>query len=48
MPDRWEGIVMQQAWEDLADQYEEAGGSEADDHTLAEILRLKMIEVEGR
>jgi hypothetical protein len=47
MPTRAENIVCAAAWDDLAEQYEEAGGEDADDHDLAEILRRKMIEVEG-
>lgn len=44
---RFDSIVSAGAWEDLRDQYEEAGGEDASDHQLAEILRQKMIEVEG-
>ena len=44
---RWDTLVSSGAWEDLRREYREAGGEDADDHTLAEILRLKMIEVEG-
>jgi hypothetical protein len=44
---RWDSLVSKEAWEDLVKQYREAGGEDADDHTLAEILRQKMIEVEG-
>lgn len=44
---RWDSMVSSGAWDDLAEQYEEAGGEDADDHTLAEILRRKMTEVEG-
>ena len=40
----WDKAVSAGAWEDLV---EKAGGEDADDHTLAEMLRLKMIEVEG-
>lgn len=44
---RWDTLVSKEAWDDLAAQYREAGGEDADDHALAEILRRKMIEVEG-
>lgn len=44
---RYDNIVSAGAWSDLHDQYVEAGGEDADDHTLAEMLRRKMIEVEG-
>lgn len=44
---RWDTLISSGAWEDLAKQYKEAGGENADDNTLAEILRRKMIEVEG-
>jgi hypothetical protein len=43
----WETLVSKEAWDDLVEQYREAGGEDADDHTLAEILRKKMIQVEG-
>lgn len=44
---RWDTMVSAEAWEDLREQYDAAGGDGADDRTLAEMLRLKMIEVEG-
>lgn len=47
MRDRWETTICADAWDRLHTKYEEAGGEDADDHTLAEILRLEMIEVEG-
>ena len=47
MSGRVDTIVSAGAWDDLKTQYDEAGGEDADDHTLAEILRRKMIEVEG-
>jgi hypothetical protein len=43
----WDTLVSKESWEDLAKKYEAAGGEDADDHTLAELLRRKMIEVEG-
>jgi hypothetical protein len=43
----WDKAVSAGAWDDLVEKYKEAGGEDADDHTLAEMLRLKMIEVEG-
>jgi hypothetical protein len=47
MSSRWDSLVSKEAWDDLARQYVDAGGEEADDHTLAELLRQKMSEVEG-
>lgn len=47
MSSRYDRIVSADAWEYLVEQYEEVGGEDADDHTLAEILRRRMIEVEG-
>lgn len=44
---RYDNLVSAGAWEDLTRQYRDAGGEEADDFTLAEILRRKMTEVEG-
>jgi len=44
---RWDTAVSAGAWSDLVKQYREAGGAEADDHELAEVLRQKMQEVEG-
>jgi hypothetical protein len=44
---RWDSIISSAAWDDIVAQYRETGGEDADDHALAEILRLKMIEVEG-
>lgn len=44
---RIDSMISAEAWDDIHDRYEEAGGEDADDHTLAEILRRKMIEVEG-
>lgn len=44
---RMDSIVSAEAWDDLHDQYVEVGGEDASDHQLAEILRQKMIEVEG-
>lgn len=44
---RVDRIVSASAWDDLVEQYVEVGGEEADDHELAEILRRKMLEVEG-
>jgi hypothetical protein len=43
----WNTTVSAQAWNDLHDEYVQAGGESATDHDLAEILRTKMIEVEG-
>lgn len=43
----WNTAVSAEAWNDLHDEYVDAGGEAADDHTLAETLRTKMIEVEG-
>lgn len=43
----WNTALSAEAWEDLHFQYKEAGGEEASDHDLAEILRKKMEEVEG-
>lgn len=44
---RFDTLVSAEAWNFLREQYEEAGGADADDHTLAEILRRRMTEVEG-
>jgi len=44
---RYDSIVSAGAWDDLVEQYNEAGGEKADDYDLAEILRRKMFEVEG-
>jgi len=44
---RVDTIVSAGAWDSLAEQYRAAGGESADDHTLAEMLRVRMIEVEG-
>lgn len=43
----WDSIVSAGAWNDLVKRYREAGGEEADDFNLAEMLRQKMSEVEG-
>lgn len=47
MVTRMDNLISAEAWNDLKTSYDAAGGEEADDHTLAELLRLKMIEVEG-
>lgn len=47
MASRLDNLISAEAWNDLAEQYDKAGGEDADDHELAEILRRKMIEVEG-
>lgn len=47
MASRADTRVSAEAWDDLRDQYQQAGGEEAEDYELAEILRRKMIEVEG-
>lgn len=44
---RVDTLVPSEAWDDLHQQYVEAGGETASDFRLAEILRQKMIEVEG-
>jgi hypothetical protein len=44
---RYDSMVSAEAWDRLHDEYVRAGGEDADDHTLAEILRQQMIEVEG-
>lgn len=44
---RYDTLISAEAWERLVTKYEEAGGEDADDHTLAEMLRSEMIEVEG-
>jgi hypothetical protein len=44
---RWDSAVSAGAWNDLLARYREAGGEDADDHELAELLRLKVQEVEG-
>jgi hypothetical protein len=44
---RWDSAVSAGAWNDLVKRYREAGGAEASDFELAEILRQKMEEVEG-
>lgn len=43
---RWDTAISAGSWDELVEQYNQAGGEDADDHTLAEILRRKMIEVE--
>lgn len=43
----WDTLVSAEAWQDLHHEYDKAGREDADDHTLAEILRKKMQEVEG-
>lgn len=44
---RWDSAVSAEAWNDLVKRYREAGGEEAGDFELAEILRVKVAEVEG-
>jgi hypothetical protein len=44
---RWDSVVSAGAWDDLVKQYKEAGGEEAGDFDLAELLRQKIREVEG-
>ncbi len=44
---RWDSAVSAEAWNDLVKRYREAGGSEASDFDLAEIVRQKVEEVEG-
>jgi len=44
---RWDSAVSAEAWNDLVKRYREAGGDEASDFDLAEILRQKVAETEG-
>jgi hypothetical protein len=44
---RWDSAVSAGAWSDLVARYREAGGEEASDFELAELLRQKVAEVEG-
>lgn len=44
---RYDSMVSAEAWDTLTEEYAAAGGEAADDHTLAELLRQRMIEVEG-
>lgn len=39
--------ISAEAWDDLRDEYIEAGGEDASDQQLAQMLRQKMTEVEG-
>lgn len=43
----WNTAVSAEAWDDLHDEYVDAGGEEAPDRTLANLLRQAMNEVEG-
>lgn len=43
----WDAAVSAAAWRDLVARYREAGGAEASDFELAELLRQKVEEVEG-
>lgn len=40
-------MVSAGAWHELVERYKSAGGADASDEALAEILRQQMIEVEG-
>jgi hypothetical protein len=44
---RWDSAVSVEAWNDLVKLYQDAGGAEASDFDLAELLRQKIAEVEG-
>jgi hypothetical protein len=44
---RWDTAVSAQAWTELVRRYQQAGGEEASDFELAEMLRQKIAEVEG-
>lgn len=44
---RWDTAVSAGAWEDLVRKYRELGGADAGDFELAELLRNKILEVEG-
>lgn len=44
---RFDGIVSREAWDRLVSDYREAGGEDADDRTLANLLREAVLEVEG-
>lgn len=43
----WDTMVSKEAWNSLVEEYREAGGEDADDYTLAEMLRQKIQAVEG-
>ena len=47
MSSRWDSLISARAWVELVALYRDAGGEDADDHTLAEILRQRVLEVEG-
>lgn len=47
MASKFDNLISAGAWNDLRDEYSQAGGEDADDFRLAEILRVKMNEVEG-
>lgn len=44
---RFDSMVSRDAWESLVQEYDKAGGANASDNELAELLRNKMLEVEG-
>jgi hypothetical protein len=44
---KWDHLTSAEAWDGLVIAYEDFGGDDADDHTLAELLRRAISEVEG-